>query len=191
MSTRSFIGRPGLEFESPFGRYHHSDGYPSGVGATLYQAIRDHFKGDIEAALRYLINDHPAGWSCLVGADFTLKPGFSNFTTLKKYLNADGTTNWDAYFKSPKQRRPKCYCHGDRHEERHDLTLNNASAIGCEYAYIISPESRKMYVLSSYCEDGEKMIGMFGMGDEGAEWKLIGEVDLDGPEPDWDKMGAE
>jgi hypothetical protein len=188
MSTRSCILRPGLEHESPSGRYIHADGYPSGVGKTLYHAIREHFQGDIAAALKLLIDDHPAGWSALAGADFTLKPGFTNFSVPKKYRHKDGSTDWTAFWNSPLQRRPRCYCHGQRHEERADLTLDKASSWGCEYAYVVSPESRKLYVLSSYTKDGDKMIGMCGMGDEDAAWKLLAEVDLDGEEPDWEKL---
>lgn len=51
-----------------------------------------------------------------------------------------------------------------------------------------------MVVLSSYCPDGEKMIGMFGMGDKNAKWKTIGEIDLNETEPTeakWDKIPIE
>lgn len=48
-------------------------------------------------------------------------------------------------------------------------------------------DGKVMFILSSYCEDGKKMIGMFGFGDENAEWKPIGRVMLDGDEPDWEK----
>ena len=43
-------------------------------------------------------------------------------------------------------------------------------------------------VLSSCCADGDKMIGMFGMGDPKAVWKEIGRVPLNEPEPDWDRI---
>jgi len=47
-----------------------------------------------------------------------------------------------------------------------------------------------MLVLGSFCPNGSKMLGMFGMGDPDAAWSIIAEVDLDGPEPDWRAMNA-
>lgn len=74
MGTRSVIARPdGTGFK---GVYHHWDGYPSGVGATLFLARRAFFDGDTEAMLRFLIDEHPAGWSSINGADLRLETGF-------------------------------------------------------------------------------------------------------------------
>lgn len=188
MGTRGFIGRPALYIdEVPVGRYHHWDSYPTALGQTLFLLINGHFKGDIESALRVLLDEHPAGWSTINGKDFTLAPGYSglNFNTFER---KDGTLDWDAYYASPENLRPQCYCHGSRSEEAWDLPLNKAAGSGCEYAYIISPETRSMHVLSSYRGDGTKMVGFFGLGDADADWRLLATVDLDGPEPNWDKV---
>ena len=83
---------------------------------------------------------------------------------------------------------PLCFCHGNRAEEPNQITEKNASDCGCEWAYVFAKDRPVMYVLSSYCEDGEKMIGAFGMGDPNATWKCVTEVDLEGEEPDWDKI---
>lgn len=92
--------------------------------------------------------------------------------------------------KLPSDHRPSCYCHGDRHEPQDDLlTEKNASAMGCEYAYVFDEAKRLMHILSSYCRDGHKMIGMFGMGDPEAVWFPLAKVNLDGPEPDWTEIG--
>ena len=71
------------------------------------------------------------------------------------------------------------------------MTARNASACGCEYIYAFAKDNRTMYVLSSYCSDDEskKMIGMFGMGDPKAKWKVIGQIDLDGIEPTEEQWG--
>ena len=67
MSTRSVIARP---TETGFlGRYHHWDGYPAGLGATLYENYRGHFQRDLDAMCRFLLDDHPAGFSTIVGRD--------------------------------------------------------------------------------------------------------------------------
>lgn len=171
MSTRSVIARktgPGT-FK---GVYHHWDGYPGGLGATLFSLFNGHFKKQLKPMLEFLIDQHPAGWSTIQGADFTLPAGFRE----NDWKDAD------------KPHGPACYCHGDRREKGRHLTQANASDSGCEYAYVFS-DGDKMEILSSYCGDGAKMIGMFGCGDPDATWSVIGEVDLNGPEPKWDKMG--
>ena len=59
--------------------YVHADGYPTGMGPTLWTALHGHFKNDLPAMLRYLIDAPHAvcGWSAIVGKDFSLKPGYT------------------------------------------------------------------------------------------------------------------
>ena len=45
-----------------------------------------------------------------------------------------------------------------------------------------------MFITGSFCGNGRKMVGMFGFGDTEAVWSVIAEVDLDGPEPDWETL---
>jgi hypothetical protein len=124
---------------------------------------------DRERMLRMLLDEHPAGWSTIVGTDPEIEPGFVESPTDDK--------------------RPQCYCHGDRHEDIDQiLTPKTAVACGCEYAYVFDKDIKRMVVLSSYCDDGTKMIGMFGTGDPKAAWRRIAVVDLDGPEPDWKEI---
>jgi len=70
MSTRGCIarlrGRTPLAFK---GVYHHWDSYPSGLGQTLFRLRNQGFKGDTAALLKALIDEHPAGWSTVVGSD--------------------------------------------------------------------------------------------------------------------------
>ena len=62
MSTRSCIARrKGDGFE---GVYHHWDGYPTGLGATLWGLAQEKDSGLL---LEELINKHPAGWSTING----------------------------------------------------------------------------------------------------------------------------
>jgi hypothetical protein len=81
---------------------------------------------------------------------------------------------------------PRCYCHGDRGEKGWLVTQENAAGSGVEYVYAFS--GSKMWILGSFCGDGSKMVGMFGMGDENATWEVIAEIDLNAPEPDWDEL---
>jgi hypothetical protein len=198
------------------GRYHHNDGYPDGLGATLYELYNGFFEKDLERMLKFLIDDHPAGWSSINGYDFNAEPG---------WRESSGPANgqsFDDWWSARMSGGPQCYCHGDRSEGEQLITNENASGCGVEWVYaftrVISggdygPVIRNgsseelagykfhkghggnniMLVLSSYCDPkgpnaGQKMIGMFGMGDENAEWKCVKQVNLDLPAPDWEKI---
>jgi hypothetical protein len=74
MGTRAVIAEP---FGDGWrGRYHHWDGYPSGLGRTLWQLQRDATLGDAAAMRRYLITDERVGWSTINGADWSLPKGW-------------------------------------------------------------------------------------------------------------------
>ncbi len=174
MSTRGCIAR--LQRRSPLefkGVYHHWDSYPSGLGRALFRIRRRDFKNDTNAMLNVLIDQHAAGWSTIVGRNFTLTPGFR---TMRQSGAAAVNEN----------ERPECYCHGARGEDGWTVTHGNAAGSGIEYAYVF--DGSRMLIVESFCSDGVKMVGMFGMGDPEAAWSVIAEVDLDGPEPDWSAM---
>ena len=154
MATRSVIARAhGDDF---VGRYHHSDGYPSGVGETLYTIYGTVFSQDTQAMLKYLIDDHPAGWSSINGADFALEPGF-------------GHTN-----------APRCYCHGERSEE--EQTITSIDDCGAEWAYVINEKTHKMYILAEiswYPEyNGGIDTSSVPYDERVAHWLPITEIDL-------------
>lgn len=115
MSTRSVIAR-GYPKDAFEGRYHHFDGYPSGVGRSLWKLYHGHFDHDIDQMLEVLIDQHPAGWQN-IDADWTYPIGYSNNFT---------------------SRGPACYCHGDRHDPELAVTEDNAVAAGCDYAYVFT-----------------------------------------------------
>ncbi|MDO8490840.1 MAG: hypothetical protein Q7T04_02350 [Dehalococcoidia bacterium] len=51
MSTRAVIARPvGDGWE---GVYHHSDGYPTGLGSYIFRIIHYRYKGDAAAFLKF------------------------------------------------------------------------------------------------------------------------------------------
>lgn len=176
MSTRGVIARlvsPG-KFK---GRYHHWDSYIKGLGASLHELYHTHFNKDIDTMLKTLIDDHPAGWSTICGRDWTQEPRGEQRDDLRKKQS---------------ELPPECFCHGDRKEEGCVFTEENASGSGCEYAYAFTKGKdghNLMVVLSSYRKNGNKMIGMFGCGDENAAWREIGTVDLDSEiGPDWEAI---
>jgi hypothetical protein len=127
VSTRSVVARPTPEGGFS-GTYCHNDGYPAHQGRVLFDAVTGHFDGDPDAAGRYLIDQHPAGWSVLHG-DFTAPPGFR--------------TRHD-----PEDLRNQCYCHGDRREPpRPPLTDHTAQAAFIDYAYVL--EADRLRVLTN------------------------------------------
>ena len=120
MSTRALIARTTSDggWEA---RYHHWDGYPEGLGATLYDLFNGHFEQDAKAMLHILLDEHPGGWSNIIDADFNEAPGFGA---------------------SP---GPQCYCHGERSEGPFNfITDEGPDYAGAEYCYIINTHDSVM-----------------------------------------------
>lgn len=213
MATRAAIARPNGQPGTFVGRYHHWDGYPTALGATLFTIHRTVFDGDTERMLTTLLDEHPAGWSTINGADWSLEPGYAegyvcarcgepdwkhwiqNYASrglptpephtpgTYQALDHNPTRDYDA----PK--RPECYCHGDRAESEWLVDESNASGSGVEWVYVIDPEARTLQVLASFIASGAKMVGFFGFGDPDATWQVVATVALDGDEPDWAAIG--
>jgi hypothetical protein len=182
MSTRSCIAR--LTGPNAFkGVYHHWDGYPTALGATLWEVYHGHFERDLEKMLSFLIDEHPAGWSTINNADFTLPAGYEEPKYRKK-------RNGDDDYSKPVPHGPICYCHGGRHEEASPVT--EADDCGMEWAYVFDTERRLLLVYERLYEtSGTHMVGMFGVGAPGHQsWAPAAELDLDGSEPDWTKVAA-
>jgi hypothetical protein len=119
VSTRSVIARPTPE--GGFGgTYCHYAGHPAHHGRILVDAVTGNFAGDPDAACRYLIDEHAAGWSVLHG-DFTVPPCYR--------VGHD-----------PQDLRNQCYCHGDRQEPpRPPITDQTARDAWIDYAYVLEP----------------------------------------------------
>ncbi len=190
MSTRSCIARS--TGEGTFkGVYHHWDGYPTGLGATLFRVYRKHFNRDLDAMLTFLIEMHPAGWSTINNANFKLPAGYRESKYRKK-------RNGDSDYSKPIPHGPVCYCHGERHEEPSPVTEQDDC--GMEWAYVFDIEKKLMHVLERVYTDntvstsgnnlgGKHMIGMFGYGAPGHQrWLEIASIDLDAREPDWKSL---
>ena len=172
MSTRGAIVRfTNCETTQFEGRYHHWDSYPEALGATLWGLYHGHFQKDLQRMVEFLIDKHQAGWSTINGKDFSMEPGHREGLELRRT-------------------GPECYCHGGLSEEGWLVTHENAAGSGCEYVYGFD-EGPTLVILSSFCADGQKMIGMFGTGDPKAVWKEIARVSLGGQEPDWKRLTEE
>jgi len=225
MSTRGAIAR--LNGNGGFkGVYNHFDSYPEGLGRTLFKIYREVFNKDLKAMTKFLIDDHPAGWSTINGCDFSLPAGYRMWPNNNTPCKACGKENWRHYRQYYKEMNeelpppeswskenevlvlghgfvcpekpptpPQCYCHGERHEEAWEITEKNASSSGIEWVYAFNEEKNEMHILASYYDPngkfaGKKMIGMFGFGDPNAVWKTVVVVDLNGDEPDWERIKA-
>lgn len=223
MSTRSVIAR-----KTPVGFkgiYHHWNGYPSGLGKTLFKIHSTVFGSGTARMLRYLIDDHPAGWST-INSDWSKpegqrpdenmalcetcqKPSWRHYRQYYVPSCTNAPSAWERAGRPPIPaeipseviavlgHNPKCQ-HLERGPEPQigeawEVTQDNASGSGCEYAYVFEEELHIMHIQSSYCDPksghgGKKMIGAFGCGDEKAIWRTIETVDLNGVEPEWDKI---
>ena len=195
MSTRSAICRLTDEGELTFiGRFHHWDGYPSGVGKTLFEILRSHFGGDIEAMLKVLIDDHPGGWST-INRNWDLPvttaqeeddnaPCRECHRTKKQHTKRMHA--WRYVIAAEDSKPPICYCYpGHTAEQAYFITEQTLADTWCEYAYLFNVDSRHLLILDS--SDLSKYPGvMFKKKQGGYErWSLIADVNLDGDEPDW------
>ncbi len=183
MSTRSCIAR--LTGPNTFkGVYHHWDGYPAALGATLWRLYHGVFGRDLARMLSVLIDDHPAGWSTINNADFTLPAGYQEAKYRKK-------PNGDNDYSKPIPHGAICYCHGERHEEASPVTEEDDC--GMEWAYVFDAERRLLLVYERlHKTSGTHMVGMFGIGAPGRQyWAPAAEIGLNGSEPDWAKVTAE
>lgn len=145
MPTRAIIARQrGDGWE---GRYHHADGYPAGLGAALYALYHGHFQRDIERMLAVLIDEHPAGWSSIIGADWSQVP---------RYHLAWPDTDT----------APACFCHGSRHEPP-ALYTSDAPQYQ-DYLYVLSPIGRTMAVFRT--PDTETLLAIVRLDDQPPDW---------------------
>lgn len=191
MSTRAVIAR---ETETGFsGVYHHWDGYPSGLGRTLFHLATTLFKEQRDKLLAILIDAHPQGWST-INRDWNLAPQALDRISLDGCAHCDQTRrlHWDGdndqVLGHPYSQPPQYYDDAvAANAATALLTEHNASKSGCEWAYVFT-ERDTLKLLSSYQRDGSKMIGMFGCGDDDALWFLVAEINLQEQAPDWKKI---
>ncbi|MFE2578830.1 hypothetical protein [Streptomyces sp. NPDC059378] len=68
MPTRAIIARP-TEGGGFAGRYLHRDGAPDTATELLRDFVLVVYRGNVEAATRYLLDVHPSGWQSLPASD--------------------------------------------------------------------------------------------------------------------------
>lgn len=148
MSTRSIVAV--AEGDGWKGQYHHSDGYPTGMGACLWLGLKD--KSDDELAAFFdTLNAHTSGWS-----EFQLR-GDNGPTGV--YLDTG-----------------RCYCHWEGREETFDNTRTAEQPFGFreEYLYVISLHTRKMFIYDTH-DEYDRLIGTADLQPDADEpdWELI------------------
>lgn len=161
------------------GRYHHWDSYPEGLGKTLYELYHGHFKKDLDAMIRVMVHDHPAGWSTINNADWSMPIGYVE-------IKSDGGFDPNEY---NKPKGPQCYCHGSRNEEASGFLLPHEDA-GAEWGYVLDPKDKTMTVLRHIWGDsGGGYTGIGGMSAKvPLKWRVVKVINLDKPAPNWKKI---
>lgn len=115
----SVIARP---TETGFaGRYVHNSGHPTSRVPLLRTLYTGAFAGDLDAMTKFLVDDHPAGWSQF-GADPTVNTGWDN---------SRSSVHYDEFI---------CYCHGDRNEAGFLRTEDNTDTAQADWVYVLRPE---------------------------------------------------
>lgn len=168
MSTRSVIAEPyGDGFR---GRYHHFDGYPSGVGHELWDLYHGHFAGDVDEMVCYLVTDEPQGWSNIIGADFSLPKGWHDSHARDNVCAVCGQPMWRHYAQYyPEGSASDPMVNGSH---RAGLLLpNQVVQLGHDFHEIESPQGPQ-----SYTARGETGPGYYihSDGDDGGtEWAYV------------------
>lgn len=185
MSTRAVIARttgaPSSVTGQPHweGRYHHFDGYPSGLGKRLYELAQQH---DLSWLLALLIDEHPAGWSNILTCDITATAGYREVNV----QSSDDEPAWrdiEAHMRWERMQGPLCYCHGTRHEGAYPLITDaSRDAWGTEWAYAIDANVRTLAV---YARRYDNTYPDLPYHPARAYWAHVATVALEGPEPDW------
>lgn len=116
------------------GRYVHNNGHPDVRIPLLRQLYAGPFAGNLDAMTRFLLDDHPAGWSQL-GPNPTVDTGWDN---------SRSAIGYDHFI---------CYCHGDRSEEPQLCTHADTDAADAEWVYVLKSDGIDVYTDISE-EDG-------------------------------------
>ena len=141
MSTRAIIAKPSGVNGNWKGRYHHWDGYPSGLGVTLITARGQHFGGDLTRMIAHLIDGERVGWSTINVENPAGPPSWSD-----DHDAARASGNPQSYSARGEKAKGKS---GQWH------TNADADAAGCEWCYVLRESGIEVF---------EGDYGAFGAG---------------------------
>lgn len=158
MSTRSLIGIYSDKGDGTWrATYHHWDGYPSGLGKTLWDIYHNFYPGALPAMMEFIVDAHPEGWSTLVGSDFTKRP---------TWLDVPDRMNMAKDELPP----PRAY----KYRGEGPNPADQDSDFGQEWAYVFDLSEYTMTILA-WVGKGENL-----------NYVHKATVPMDGTEPDWE-----
>lgn len=168
MSTRCFIGIGNVDHWE--GRYVHYDGYPTGVGATVWEGLQLYGPAYIADAMRHDWSSAPGMWE---GGGVCY---CCNYTDHSRECFERGTQfRYESL--PPTIKTPDC---GDdcieRHEPLSPILLSSDSPDEhrwTRWGYVVS-EDKKMHVLVLHWSNGK--------------FVALGSFPIDGEMPDWQKL---
>lgn len=131
------------------GRYVHNEGHPVARISLLRALYAGPFAGDLDAMTKFLIDDHPAGWSQLG-------------------LNPTVDTGWDNGRSSVYHHDFVCYCHGDRNDEAYLRTDDNTDIAQADWVYVLRPDGIEVIDL----DDGDAATVPWQATEEDIPWTL-------------------
>lgn len=177
MGTRSVIAVPYRTKTGWRGRYCHWDGYPSGVGQSLFQIVR---RDGIKQARKTLTSTW-CGWSQInpEQKEDDLSPGYDDgrFAAVEGYGVAFTTTKLDIFGEKAYQQARR----GDW------IRFDGDDDAGTEWAYVLDDD--RMWVHRRIHHDGTPAIGMFGLpAAEGGRWYTAAVVKY---QDSWPEFGPE
>lgn len=158
MSTRSCIARPVADEWA--GRYHHSDGYPTGLGAELWKLVQ---ANGVEWARHTLIDEH-TGWSSILCSDWSKAPGFGG----------EG---------------PRCFCHGERNEEGwliRSRDQKHNEALHIEWVYVLGNMGLAVYMSQRVPgKTRRETVNGRTLTSPRYDWQYVETFAWNGAEPNW------
>lgn len=180
MSTRSVIAVP--YGDSWRGRYHHSDGYPSGVGRELFKLVNEH---GLEWT-RKTLTGHI--WSFILGADWTVPPQWPltdpNCGSKGVLCRRCGKERYRYDGKGCQCPQgaltpARCFCHGGRTEKPYWIKRGPVCRQGdLEWAYILGAQALVIEKPSKW----NKNYDITG-------WTTVASIPWNSIEPDWKTVG--
>ena len=180
MSTRAFIARKLDLADNAFGctfagRYHHFDGYPTGLGKFLAEALQEQFQGDVDALLRRLLDSNVAkcGWSTILLCDLLLTP-VSPEDHMRYYRawqdNPCPQTEHD-YHKVP-------MCYAARGTEEEDLLTHDSDLGWLDWGYLFDIDALEVWRLS-YTKSPIQVARIHYAMLSQADWEKMEDYDAD------------
>lgn len=160
------------------GRLHSSDSYPTALGRELWKQFRGHFGSDFVAARKYFVEDHPAGFSTIVGADLSIPSGYTNDYESAWEKLPDGRAD----FSKPLPHGARCFCHGDRSEEHYLVTHTEPAHYPWLYVFSDMRYTKELRIYISEETEGAEGVTL-------NTWKRVANIDLThNEEPNWEAI---